>query len=338
MDAAGNLVTSPRMAAVVIGRNEGVRLEESLRSVQAAGLPLLYADSGSMDQSVALGRRLGVPVLSLDPALPFSAGRGRNEGLVEAIRHWPNIDYVLFLDGDCVLDPSFPAAACTCLDQHPLCAIVTGHLTERHPDASIYNRLCAIEWHSPAGQIHNMNALGGIMVVRISAFRRVGGFDLDAIAGEEPDLGVRLLEAGYSIIKIDRSMATHDAHIFTFRQWWTRAIRSGHALAHRYARHGQSSLRDGRREIFSTLLWGFGLPLVIVALLRATHWLSLSLIAAYVILGWRVRQHYIRLGFAHRDAQLVAPFIICGKFAQVIGIVRYGRNRLRRRFEIIEYK
>ena len=32
------------MAAVVIGRNEGGRLEESLRSVQAAGLPLVYVE------------------------------------------------------------------------------------------------------------------------------------------------------------------------------------------------------------------------------------------------------------------------------------------------------
>ena len=37
------------MAAVVIGRNEGQALARSLASVQAAGLALIYVDSGSSD-------------------------------------------------------------------------------------------------------------------------------------------------------------------------------------------------------------------------------------------------------------------------------------------------
>jgi GT2 family glycosyltransferase len=256
-----------RMAAVVIGRNEGARLEPSLRSVQNAGLPHVYVDSGSSDNSPAVARRLGIPVVELGPSRPFSAARGRNEGLDEALLHWPESDYVLFLDGDCVLDPLFPAAAAATFEEHPDCAIVTGHLSERHPEASIYNRLCAIEWQSPAGKIENMNALGGIMAARISAFREVGGFNEQAIAGEEPDLGVRLGLAGFSIIKIDRPMATHDAQMLRFSQWWKRAMRSGHALAYRYARHGRTAFRDGQRELRSVLFWGFALPLVVLTLL-----------------------------------------------------------------------
>ncbi|HKO20227.1 MAG TPA: hypothetical protein VJU82_15220, partial [Acidobacteriaceae bacterium] len=71
------------MAAVVIGRNEGARLPAALQSVQAAGLRVVYADSGSSDGSPETARKLGIPVLELDPKTPFSAGRGRNEGLAE---------------------------------------------------------------------------------------------------------------------------------------------------------------------------------------------------------------------------------------------------------------
>jgi GT2 family glycosyltransferase len=277
-------------------------------------------------------------VIELDPAKPFSAGRGRNEGVDEALRRWPGAAYVMFLDGDCVLDRAFPAAAAATLDEHADCAIVTGHLSERAPDASIYNRLCAIEWRSPAGRIDNMNNLGGIMVARLSAFRDVGGFNLRAIAGEEPDLGVRLRLKGYSIIKIDEPMATHDAHIVSFAQWWTRAVRGGHALAHRYASHGRSEMRDGRREILSDLFWGLALPLAIAVLLWPTRGASLIGLAAYAALGLRVYRRYRGSGLSPSDAALVSRFILLSKLAHVAGIARYCRNRLRGEFRIIEYK
>jgi GT2 family glycosyltransferase len=326
------------MIAVVIGRNEGARLGPSLRSVQAVGLPVVYADSGSADGSPDAAKGLGVPVVDLSPDRPFSAGRGRNEGLAEALRRWPRARYVMFLDGDCVLDQRFPAAAAAIFQQDGDCAIVTGHLTERHPDASVYNRLCAIEWRSPAGPIENMNGLGGIMAARISAFECIGGFNLDAIAGEEPDLGARLRLAGFSIIKIDAPMATHDAQIMTFGQWWTRAVRGGHALAHRYARHGRTPLRDGRRELISDLFWGLGLPGAILLLLWPTRGFSLLGLGGYALLFWRVYRNYQRAGLDGSDALLVARFIVYSKFAHVLGIARYCWNRLRGEFRIIEYK
>lgn len=331
-------MTRKTIAAVIIGRNEGERLERSLRSVRDAGLSPIYVDSGSTDGSAELASRLDIPVVELDSGRPFSAGRGRNEGLEEALRRSPDAAYVLFLDGDCILNPGFPAAAAAVLDQHPDCAIVTGHLSERHPDASIYNRLCAIEWRSPAGRIVNMNALGGIMVARILAFREVGGFNLDAIAGEEPDLGIRLALAGYSIIKIDQPMATHDAQVLSFGQWWTRAVRGGHALAHRYAQHGRTRFRDGRRELMSDLFWGLALPAAMTLALWPTHGLSLVALGGYALLVGRVYRHYRRNGLSQSDALLVTRFILYSKFAHVLGIARYCLNRLRGEFRIIEYK
>lgn len=327
-----------RIAAVVIGRNEGSRLGPSLSSVQAAGIPIVYADSASSDGSVAVAHGVDVPVVELSDNAPLSAGRGRNEGLAEALRRWPDTEFVMFLDGDCVLDRAFPSAAVETFAQHPECAIVTGHLAERAPEASIYNRLCAIEWRSPAGRIENMNALGGIMAVRVSAFREVNGFNLKAIAGEEPDLGVRVALAGHSIIKIDRQMATHDAEMTSFRQWWIRAVRGGHALAHRYASHGRTRFRDGRRELLSDLFWGLALPLTALTLLWPTRGFSLLLLGGYGVLYSRVRRRYLRQGLGDGDAKLASRFILYSKFAHVVGIAKYAVGRLRGSYRIIEYK
>lgn len=331
-------MNSSGMVAVVIGRNEGDRLRPSLRSVQSAGLSVIYVDSGSTDDSVAVAKGLAIPVVELSPDRPFSAARGRNEGLDEALRRWPAATSVMFLDGDCILDAGFPSAAVEALERNAECAIVTGHLTERHPDASIYNRLCSIEWRSPAGRIEKMNALGGIMAVRISVFRSVNGFNEDAIAGEEPDLGVRLSLAGFTIVKIDQAMATHDAGMISFGQWWTRAVRGGHALAHRFARHGRTEMKDGQREILSDLFWGLGVPLAVLALLVPSRGLSLLLLGGYLLLYSRVRNHYRRSGLPDTDARLVSRFIVYSKFAHVLGIAKYWVNRIRGRYQIIEYK
>jgi GT2 family glycosyltransferase len=327
-----------RIAAVVIGRNEGPQLAAALGSVQAARLPLVYVDSGSTDGSPTLATKLGVPVIELDPVRPFSAARGRNEGVAEVVRRWPDVEYVLFLDGDCVLDPGFPTAAIDTLDAHDDCAIVTGHLSERHREASIYNRMCAIEWRSPAGPMEDINGLGGIMVIRLSAFLGVGGFDEKAIAGEEPDLGNRLRLAGHSIIKIDRPMASHDARMLRFGQWWSRAVRAGHAMAHRYATHGRTDVRDAVRETRSAIFWGFLLPLMILLLLWPTRGLSLLLLGTYGLLGWRIYRHYKGTGVSDSDSALMGRFLIYAKFAEVLGILRYCLNRVRGRFHIIEWK
>ena len=332
------MTLSNDMIAVVIGRNEGDRLLASLHSVQVAGLPLVYSDSGSKDGSAEHARELGVPVVELTPDRPFSAGRGRNEGLQEALRRWPAANYALFLDGDCELDPAFPEAAGAMFKQEPDCAIVTGHLSERHPEASVYNRLCAIEWRSPAGVMTNLNSLGGIMVVRISAFLAAGQFRLNAIAGEEPDLGARLLMSGLTIRKIDVPMATHDAEILKFSQWWRRAVRGGHAIAYRFSQHGRTDLGEGRRELISDLVWGLIFPVLVLLLIWPTKGLSLALLLAYPLFGWRIYRRYCAGGLNASDAKLVARYIVYGKFAHVVGIAIFCRNWLRGEFRIIEYK
>ena len=325
-------------AAVVIGRNEGPSLRASLDSVRRVELPLVYVDSGSSDGSVSLARELEIPTVELDHRRPFSAARARNEGVTELVQQWPGIKYVLFLDGDCELASGFPAEAIKALDRDPSCAIVTGHLHERHPEASTYNRLCHLEWRSPAGSIEDVNRLGGIMAIRVAAFQGVDGFHEAAIAGEEPDLGIRLKMAGYSMMKLDTLMATHDARMTSFRQWWRRSIRGGHAIAQRYSRHGRTPYRDGRRELLSDLFWGLALPVVALSLAWVTRGASLLLLGGYAVLGLRIYRYHRRQGLGRSDAVLITRYTLYGKFAHVIGIARFWRNRARGKFEIIEYK
>jgi glycosyltransferase involved in cell wall biosynthesis len=230
-----------RAGIVVIGRNEGERLSACLRSLRAAALPIVYVDSGSSDRSVELARSQANGVVELDPARPFSAARARNEGFAALVELDPTVEYVQFIDGDCTLAPGWIDAASAALDADPRKAIVIGHLEERHPRDSVYNRLCSLEWRSQPGDVTSFGALGGIMFVRAVVFASLKGFNVDVIAGEDSEFGVRVGAAGHKVTKLDAPMATHDADIRRFGQWWRRAVRAGHAIGQRSFLNGRSA-------------------------------------------------------------------------------------------------
>ena len=327
-----------RTGIVVIGRNEGARLDACLASLQAAGGPIVYVDSGSSDGSAARAEPFCEQVIELDPARPFSAARARNEGFAALMATHPQLAYVQFLDGDCTLLPGWLEAAAAALDAEPERAIVIGALQERHPDASIYNRMCALEWRSPAGNLSNFGALGGIMCVRASVFVRLGGFNAQVVAGEDSEFGVRVGLAGLKIAKIDAPMATHDADMHRFAQWWRRAVRAGHAIGQRYALNGRGPLHDCARERRSVLIWGIALPATIVVLAPLTGGASLLLAAAYLVLRRRIVRYRLAQGDDPADARLYARFVVMGKFAEAIGFIRFQLNRLAGQYRIIEYK
>ena len=330
-----------RAGVVVIGRNEGERLAACLQSLRDLGVPIVYVDSGSRDGSVALARSLAcvTRVVELDSARPFSAARARNEGFAALCDVQPDIAFVQFLDGDCTLADGWLDEAVEALESNPQRAVVIGHLQERRPMASIYNRLCALEWRSSAGDVTSFGALGGIMVVRVGVFRSLNGFNAEVIAGEDSEFGVRVGAAGFRVTKLDAPMATHDADIKRFGQWWRRAVRAGHAIGQRSYLNGRSAARDCMRERRSTIAWGLILPAAVLVLAVPTRGLALLVLAAgYGVLGLRVFRYRRRQGDSAADARLYAGFNVMGKLAEGIGLLKFFWNRALGRFRIIEYK
>jgi glycosyltransferase involved in cell wall biosynthesis len=82
------------VGVVVIGRNEGQRLERCLASLVGAVQQIVYVDSGSTDGSVQMAQRLGVEVVALDMTIPFTAARARNEGFAQLQRLLPSMRHV----------------------------------------------------------------------------------------------------------------------------------------------------------------------------------------------------------------------------------------------------
>ncbi len=324
---------------VVIGRNEGERLGRCLDSVASTASHIVYVDSGSSDQSITIAKAMKVGVVELDPSIPFSAARARNEGFAYLLRKNPAIAFVQFVDGDCTLHDGWLAAASNALTLHADYAAVVGHLRELHPEASVYNRLCALEWRSsPVGDLTKHAALGGISMIRASVFEQLDGFNPQLIAGEEPELAIRMARAGYKVVKLDQAMALHDADMHRFSQWWKRAVRSGHAIGQRVCLAGHSDGRDNVRKRNSTWFWGVGLPLFIALTALPTHGWSLLLVTGYPVLGARIYRYCRSRGNNRPDSLLYGCSIVVAKFAEAIGMIKFHRNRCKGCYQIIEYK
>jgi GT2 family glycosyltransferase len=328
---------------VVIGRNEGERLKECLRSLRG-GDAVVYVDSGSSDGSVEWARSHGALVVELPSPPAFTAARGRNAGLEALKSSQPLIRMVQMVDGDCAVAPTWIEAGRRALENDRGLAVVFGRRRERFPEASIYNALCDDEWNTPVGPA---KSCGGDALFRIEALEQAGGYDPSLIAGEEPDLCLRLRAAGWCVERIDEEMTTHDAAILHFGQWWRRAKRGGHAfveLAHRHRRAGDPAWRQ---KCLSVLVWAGLLPLVLLAAtafaLRSPTMPALGLVLL-CLLPWPLQilrlflREWVR-GNSPRKAAASAALMTIGKFAEMSGMLLYASRQLSRRTAtLIEYK
>ncbi len=313
-----------RVDAVVIGRNEGARLLACLDSLSGQVRRIVYVDSGSSDGSATAARARGAEVVALDLAVPFTAARARNAGLAALADDPP--EFVQMVDGDCAVQPGWTLAALAGFAEHPRAVVVCGRRRERFPEASVYNRLADREWDTPVGLAA---ACGGDALMRFAAVQAAGGYREDLIAGEEPELCLRLRRAGGEVWRIGAEMTLHDAAMRRFGQWWRRTVRAGHAFAEGAALHGAGPERHWVAELRRALLWGAVGPVAVIAagLIHPAGWLLLLVYPAQM------------LRLAPRGGAEWAFFTVIGKFAEAQGAIGYWLGRWRgRRRGLIEYK
>lgn len=324
-----------QIGVVAIGRNEGERLRHCLESVVKRVAQVVYVDSGSTDGSVELARSLNVEVVELDLSIPFTAARARNAGFERLMELNPSLEYVQFVDGDCEVVDGWIERAHQELQTQAETVVVCGRRRERFPEATIYNRLCDIEWNTPVGEA---KACGGDAMMRVAALQAAGGYNPTLIAGEEPELCVRLRQNGGKIFRLDAEMTLHDAQMTRFSQWWKRSVRAGYAYAEGAWLHGAPPERHWVKETRSIRLWGLIIPSVALLAAVPTKGLSLLLLTGYPLMAYRIFQYARRSGLNPREAWLFGAACMLAKLPQAQGQLRfYWGKLLKRPSKLIEY-
>lgn len=328
------------LCIIIIGRNEGERLVKCLQSVRQTGARMVYVDSGSTDGSVLAAETAGAQVIALDMSIPFTAARARNAGL-QALGLYPQCtdetspvspEFIQFIDGDCEIHPQWLDAATAFLRLTPNAGVVFGRLRERYPEVSPYNALCDAEWDTPLGQT---TACGGIAMMRRVALAQTSLFNAEMIAGEEPELCLRLARKGWQIWRIAEEMALHDAAMLRLGQFWKRMRRGGFAYALWVHMHGKAPERLGVPAWWRTVIWGGLIPVAIVVLAVVWGPAALALVVVYPL---QIARLALREG-GKVPAWRKAGLLTVGKFAEMQGILEYHLWRgLRRPARIIEHK
>ncbi len=355
------LINHPDIGAVVIGRNEGERLKACLRSLVGRVATVVYVDSGSTDGSGEFARSLGVFVVDLDLTKAFSMARARNAGWQALLKACPKIDYVQFVDGDCVVEDGWIGAALGALKENETAALVCGRRSEIHPEHSLYNQFCDIEWNTPVGEARSC---GGDFLVRAQVLRDSGGMNESLIAGEEPEWCLRLRKEGWKILRIEKPMTRHDAAILKFRQWWRRNRRGGYGALDAWERcrsafpeeaeegipfdHLVKSSRAWTKRFVITAIGTFVVVFLVVLMVEGDFWESLgagmliALVAVCglgLIQGWRIARMVRGRHPSSRVRLLYGIFTVIGKVPQVLGQRDYRRDReAGRTAQLIEYK
>jgi hypothetical protein len=209
------------------------------------------------------------------------------------------------------------------------------------PCQTVYNRMLDLDWMYAPGP---SAFCGGDALFRRSALMEVGGFDESLIAGEEPEMCRRMIAAGYSILHVNLPMTLHDLAMKNFGQYWTRAMRAGHAYGEVSARFAESGdafwIAEARRNRLQVLAMSALMVMgVVTSLWVRSAWPAAAMIAMLVLVvlrtAWKAR-------WKSANAWTLLLYAVHSHLQQVpifLGQMRYAWNTRRgRQLGIVEYK
>jgi GT2 family glycosyltransferase len=193
------MASDQRVSVVVLTHNRATELERTLRAlVQLPEAPrLIVADNASGDDTAEVMRRFPQ---AAHVRLPCNCGAaGRNAG-VEQVR----TPYVAFCDDDTWWAPGALTRAADLLDAHPRLAAVAACVLigsdERMDEACVRMAQSPLAEQGLPGPAL-IAFMAGAAVMRVAAYRSVGGYEPRFFIGaEEPLMGLDLATHGWQMM------------------------------------------------------------------------------------------------------------------------------------------
>ncbi|MCX5783653.1 MAG: glycosyltransferase [Elusimicrobia bacterium] len=218
---------------IIIGYNEGKYLEKCFLSAMSARdalfnetgvkAKILYVDSQSTDDSVAIAQSLNVAVVFAPPQFK-TCSNARTTGMLLA-----DGDYMMFLDGDMEISPRWLIEGLDFLEKNSSAAGAAGI---RDDMRLIGGRFVKIKnFNRVFREIEKIrNNVGGAFLLRRKALEQIGGVE-PAIAPEEDYIMyAQLREKGWKLYRIAKPMIIHwdakksDASSIAERLLWGRRV------------------------------------------------------------------------------------------------------------------
>ncbi len=202
---------------IIIGKNEGWRLEKCLQSIvsivkqdKIVDHEIIYVDSRSTDNSIELAKQYGAKAFLITGEC--NAAIARNVGAKEAIG-----DILFFIDGDMELFPGFLSKVLT-QDGRLEYPFLSGIFNDIVHDLD-WNYLHTSRRHKlQEGNTDSVETTtGGLFLIEHSLWDKVGGMDTRFKRSQDYDLGLRLSHMGYPLHRKTILLANHYMRQYSMR-------------------------------------------------------------------------------------------------------------------------
>lgn len=325
-----------RVGIVVIGRNEALRLRRVLEAASAVGAAIVYVDSASSDDSVSIAESVGVDTVVLDDSIPMSAARARNVGAEHLAASWRSPELLLFIDGDCVLQPGFAELAVEALDADDSLGAVCGWRRESQPHRNVFHEIVDMEWKM--GDVGIVDDFAGDVMMKRVAFLAAGRYDAAVMAAEDTEFSSRMRAAGYAIRRIDTISTLHDINMTSVRQWWRRNVRAGLGYG-MVAEEHRSTDQLFLGQVKRVALWGFAVPALAVVALPKTRIPAVLFATRIAVSSLRAARSVSAERAPLRQRLLWGVSCTTSAVPAAVGLGQYVRKRLRSEAPtLVEYK
>ena len=215
---------SPRLSIIIKALNEERLIDACLKSVVGEAERLdgevILVDSISTDKTVEIAARFPIRIVQFRVLGDRGCGAAIQLGY-----QFARGDFIYLLDGDMALEPGFVEVALRYLESHPEVAGVGGRLIDLQVKTAADKRRVA--HYGALQREQDVLDLGGGGLYRRSAIESVGYAAHRWLpAGEEAELGARLIAAGWRIVRLPHPSVKHTGHDESKAQMLIRLWRS----------------------------------------------------------------------------------------------------------------
>jgi len=200
----------PGITAVVVTFNSKEVLPTCLKALEGSGIGITLVDNGSSDNDVALVRDF-VDVIKNPDNQGF--GRAANQGIDRV-----QTEFALLLNPDVILQPGAIERLVKAAHLYPDAGLLAPRLIELDGRVFLQSQSFLARFLTnpqaakvqPEGDCCVPFLSGAALLIRMSAWKEVGGFDENIfLFYEDDDLCRRFSDLGWSLVHVDESAAEH---------------------------------------------------------------------------------------------------------------------------------
>lgn len=294
----------PLLSVVIIARNEEAHIGQCIESILAAAAAIdceiVLVDSRSEDRTLEIATAYPIRIIELSGTPRCTPALGRFVG-----SRITRGRYVQFVDGDTTIAREWLRAGIDALERDPDVAAVGGREDQIYYRGSSMVRTKP-DYFGTGDAVTEVKQLGGNGLYRRAVLEDVGSFNPYVRSFEEAELGARIRQAGWRILRDPAVMGWHHTPIPDALEEYWRRFRS-----HLLTGQGQVlrlSLRQGLflehlRQLNRVVLFLLWLAIGLISGLG-----SLALWNSQPIVTWLIGSALVLAIFAARSRSLSKPF------------------------------